>query len=171
MAAAWAGTLPVMHASPWTARVGETVGWWVLLSALWVATAPSTGGAELAAGVVAGLACALAAPAARHAVGARWRLRARWLRRLPRVAARIPVEAALVLAMPWRPDRTAVHEVALGPEPDPATAAGRRALAVLGLSVAPGSVVLDVRPGPGSADRIVLHRVPGHRASGGRAGS
>ncbi|MDQ4116767.1 MAG: hypothetical protein M3235_07350, partial [Actinomycetota bacterium] len=58
----------------------------------------------------------------------------------------------------------AVREVRLPPEPDPPTAAGRRALAELGLSATPGSVVLDVRSDEDGAERVVLHRVAGRPA-------
>lgn len=151
--------------------VGEALAWWLVLAALFVATAPSTGRAEVVAGVVSAVPCALAAPAVRHAIGARWRWRRRWLRRVPGLLARVPGETVAVLARPLRPGSgSGVRTIRLPPEPDPAVASGRSALAALGLSATPGSVVLDIRSAGDGGDRILLHRLAGRPAPGEEAG-
>lgn len=135
--------------------LAEILLWWVLTTAVWLATVTSFTAAEILAAVVCTLPGAVAARAARQANGGQWRLRIGWLRLIPIVLRDVPVQAVQV----WRYALTArrrgvISTVTLPADPEP-VAAARRAVAVLAFATTPGSVVIDSVPG----EEILLHRV------------
>ncbi|MBO0866015.1 MAG: Na+/H+ antiporter subunit E [Mycobacterium sp.] len=137
------------------AALAEILLWWLLTTAIWLATVTSFTAAEMLAAVVCTLPAAVAARAARQANGGQWRLRIGWLRVIPIVLRDVPVQAAQV----WRYALTArrrgvISTVTLPADPEP-VAAARRAMAVLAFATTPGSVVVDSVPG----GEMVLHRV------------
>lgn len=148
-------------------RFVEVASWWVILSCLWLITASSVSEAEVVAGVVLSVPCALAAVGARRAVGASWRLRPGWIRCLLPLPAKAMADAWRILAaVARRPlvagDRGRLVEVVVAEDDDSDRAAARRALALLALSYSPGSLVVD------SADhRMTLHVLTEDRARRG----
>lgn len=139
--------------------LAEILSWWVLTTAIWLATVTSLTLAEILVAVAATLPCAVAARSARQANGGHWRLRIGWLRLLPIVVREVPVQAVQVWAYALTPRRRGViSEVDLPAEPEP-VAAARRAVAVLAFATTPGTVVVDSDPGERT---ILLHRVRPH---------
>lgn len=131
------------------AHVGEVLAWWVVLFGVWLATLSVFPPAELVAGAVSALPCAVAAVAGRRAMGATWRARRGWLRWLLPLPVAVLVEAARMLVVPLRGRRGSVgrvREVALHPDPDATTAETHRALATALLATTPGAFVVDTRP-------------------------
>jgi hypothetical protein len=129
------------------ARLLETLAWWPPLCGLWLLTLSAFSVAELLAAVALALPCAAAATVARRAAGASWRVRTSWARWLiPLPAAVLADTVRVLLAVLHRPvvagARGQLRRVTLHPESDPARAAGQRALAVVALSLPPGSVVV-----------------------------
>jgi multisubunit Na+/H+ antiporter MnhE subunit len=145
------------------ARLIETLVWWVALCGLWLLTLSTFPTPELVAAVVVALPCAAAATVARRAVGASWRVRpgwARWLRPLPVAVLADTVRVlAVVLRRPVvRAERGRLLRVVPHPESDARYAATQRALAVIALSLPPGSVVVGADDAPGrDGDELLLH--------------
>lgn len=149
------------------ARLIETLVWWVALCGLWLLTLSTFPIPELVAAVAVALPCAAAATVARRAVGASWRVRPGWARWLPPLPAAVLADTARVLtAVLRRPvvraERGRLLRVAPHPESDARYAATQRALAVIALSLPPGSVVVgadpDRDPDPGrDRDELLLH--------------
>ncbi|WP_329063650.1 hypothetical protein [Amycolatopsis sp. NBC_01480] len=140
---------------------GEVAVWWFGLAALWLVTLSTPALPELLAGAVAALTAAVAAVAARHALGGRWRPKRswwRWVAALPVAAVR---ESALALRTVFRdPTAGGFEEVALPDEPGPVREA-RLAAAALVLGCTPGTMVVS-----GGSRVLLVHRLPG---SGTRA--
>ena len=142
-------------------RIVETLVWWPLLCGLWLLTLSTFPREELVAAVVLSLPCAAAAGVARRAVGASWRPRASWARWLPPLPGAVFADTGRVLLQVPRGPGTGVargrlQQVRLPEERDPARAAAQRALAVIALSMPPGSVVVGAgdRSDP---DELTLH--------------
>jgi hypothetical protein len=132
----------------------EVVAWWVVGVLVWWATVSPISVPETVAAALCAPACALAARAARRAVGARWRVRARWLRWLGALPQAVVADTTRLARLWWgRPDAGGtVQEATLDPSSDPAVATTHRALAAAVLSAAPGSVVMEVE-----GDELRLH--------------
>jgi multisubunit Na+/H+ antiporter MnhE subunit len=145
------------------ARLIETLVWWVALCGLWLLTLSTFPIPELVAAVVLALPCAAAATVARRAVGASWRVRpgwARWLLPLPAavLADTVRVLAAVLRRPLVRAERGRLLRVGPRPESDARYAATQRALAVIALSLPPGSVVVGADDDPGrDGDELLLH--------------
>jgi multisubunit Na+/H+ antiporter MnhE subunit len=139
-------------------RVVEPLLWWAVLVGTWLLTLSTFPVAELVAGAVAALPCAVAAGAARRAVDGRWRVRRRWLRWLVRLPVAVVADAVRVLALPLRRRSRLgsgrIRTVRLDPDGGAPAEDAHRALATAVVSMAPGSVVVDDRPGERA---LVLH--------------
>src|SRR5437870_3750982 len=93
--------------SRFTSRGGELVEvlcWWAALLGCWMVTTTSVTWAELVAGAVLALPCAVCAHLARRAYGARWSPDPRWLTWLLALPAGVARDTALVarLLLPGR---------------------------------------------------------------------
>jgi multisubunit Na+/H+ antiporter MnhE subunit len=136
---------------------GEIVLWWVLTSAVWLATLSSLTPGELAVAAACTLPCAVVARLARRANGGYWRFRIGWLSWLPIVLRDVlvqTVQAWLYTLIPQR--RCAVMAAVAMPAEDERVAAGRRAVATLSFATTPGTVVCD---SDSSTGRVLLHRL------------
>ena len=135
----------------------EVLLWWAFLVLVYLATLNSFSYAELIVSIVLAVPCAMAARAGRHAAGARWSMRAgwlRWLRALPWAVAHDTVAMLALTARPDRPDEDRFDEVELAGSN---ARAGWEAAATTVLSSTPGSVVVE---GSDEHDRLVVHTVP-----------
>lgn len=132
--------------------------WWLVLGVFWLGTLTSFSIGELVTALVIAMPCAIAARAARLAIGQRWRVPAEW----PRVVARVPGSAvadtaALLtkgIASPKRL-RGRVYRVDL-PVSDADRLAGRQILGTLAVGATPGSFVID---SPVEREYLVVHDV------------
>ncbi len=129
------------------------LGWWVVLTLLWLALADSRRLDELVAAVAVGAAGATAAVLVRAQREVVLRPRARWVLEALRPLGRWPRDLwALARALPSRPAGRIVEEPFEATGEDPRSAA-RRALAVVGGSLAPNVIVVGI-----DAERGVLVR-------------
>lgn len=133
--------------------------WWAAAVAIWALTLSSVPDTELITAAACGLPSALAARAARKALGGRWRPRLRWAAWLLPLAVAVPADTARLLAVTIRRIITGEHpgelqeiQMPAGEPGDVATA--RHALAVLTVSASPGTFVVDSDP---EEDKIVIH--------------
>jgi hypothetical protein len=153
-------------------RFVETLVWWVVLCGLWLLTLSTFPTPELVAAVAVSLPCAASATVARRAVGASWRVRPGWARWLPPLPVAVLADTVRVLAAVLRRpvvrgERGRLLRVAPRPESDKRYAATQRALAVVALSLSPGSVVVGAANDPdrddgegdgdGDGDELLLH--------------
>ncbi|MEZ0362205.1 hypothetical protein ACAG26_00670 [Mycobacterium sp. pUA109] len=141
----------------------ETLLWWLVTTAVWLATLTTVTPPEVLLAAVCTAPCAVLARAARRDNGGQWRFRAGWLRWAARVLAELPGQAAQVwryALVPAQRRRSTIGPVPLpgGPEP---VAAARRAAAVLALATTPATVVLDANP---RTRRLAVHRIGPHPA-------
>lgn len=142
---------------PLVRAVAETLLWWVVTAAVWVASLSAFTGAKLLVGVICTLPCALVARPARRANDGDWRFPARWLTWLPTVLRDIAAQTVTVWLYALIPSRRHAELTTLRlPEEDDPTAAGRRATAALSFSTTPGTVVCSASERDGT---LVLHRV------------
>jgi hypothetical protein len=141
-------------------RLAVAVGQWLTVAALYLGFAGSAETAEAGAAAVAGTLIVGFIFWCRHARTAAVRVRASWLRILPRVLRALCAEAvvvggALLRALPAGVRAAgAMRSQPFDPDGHSAPAAGRRALAVLAASAAPDGYVVAV-----SADSLLLHRL------------
>ena len=143
-------------------RIVEVVVWWALLLGVWLLTLAAFSVAELVAGTVAALPCAVLAAMGRQAVGGEWRVRPGWLRWLVPLPLAILSDTYLVLmaALRRRPRSGRLGEVRLRPERTKRVARAQQAIATTVLSAAPRTLVVDVRPDEGV---LVVHPLVGGR--------
>ena len=136
---------------PPVAAAAEVLWWWLAACGVWLLTLSSVNAAELVVSLACALPCGLAARAARIALGARWRLRPRWVWWLAPLVVALFVDAARVLLLAVRRhdvEREAGRLVDV-PLPDGETedvASGRAALATLVMSTTPGTLVVQGDP-------------------------
>jgi hypothetical protein len=129
------------------------LGWWVVLTVLWLALADSRRLEEVAAAVLVGALGATAAIAVRRHRDVMLHPRPRWVLAALRPLLRWPHDlAALAVALVRRPSGRIVEEPFGATGEDPRCAA-RRALAVAGGSLAPNAIVIGI-----DADRGVIVR-------------
>jgi multisubunit Na+/H+ antiporter MnhE subunit len=132
--------------------------WWVVLLALWMELVSSTDWSYLFVGLGTSAAAAGSALLAHHSMQQRYSLDRRWARWFVPAVGSIVGDTLRLTRLLFRPaaERSAgtLREVRL-PREGPRRAAGRRALAVVVLGLAPGSYVVDV-----SGDRLLLHELP-----------
>jgi multisubunit Na+/H+ antiporter MnhE subunit len=149
--------------------VAEVLVWWAILVLVWLGTLNAFSYEELAVAALLAAPCAIAARLGRRAAGARWSVRAGWVRWLPHLPWAIVHDTVAMLAVAVRPDRPGADdfdELPLANESAKARQAGHEALATATLSAAPGSVVVDANE---AHDRLVVHTVPIHQTGLRRA--
>jgi hypothetical protein len=129
------------------------LGWWVALTVLWLALADSRRLEEVVAGVLVGALGATVAVVVRAQREVVLRPRPRWVLQAMRPGLRWPRDlVALSRALVRRPGGRIVEEPFEATGEDPRSAA-RRALAVVGGTLAPNSIVIAI-----DADRGVVVR-------------
>lgn len=146
--------------SPEVVRV-EVLAWWPLLFGLWLLTLSSMSVAESVTAAIAALLCAVIARAGRRASRVRWRPRPAWVRWFALVPAAVCADTVRVFGVAarmvfGRPAPQRWRRIELPAERSIARADARRAAAVLALSAAPGSFVVDASPdGPLEVHTVV----------------
>jgi hypothetical protein len=131
---------------------------WTGLTGLYLVLAGQLAISEMTAGLLAGLAAAALSLALRAAAEPRLRLRAPWHRLVPRLALAVlrdvnRVAAALAKAV-IAGHAGSIQIQPVAPAGDTAAGVGRRALAMLLVSVAPNGYVLESRRA-----ELTLHRL------------
>lgn len=140
----------------------EAAGWAAVAFGFWVVTLSTVPAAELVVAGICALLCGVAAVAARWAIEESWSFDPKWLGPLWRLPAALFTDAGQVLAAPWRQllprHRTPgdFEVVPTGAGGDSARARGRRALAVLAVSVTPGTYAVDI---DGRSGDLLVHRL------------
>ncbi len=141
--------------------------WWVLLTLLWVELVSSSSLPEIVLGVCCGAIAAGAALLGRTEQNRQYRFRLQWLRWFvlaAPAAVRDTLRVARLLLRPRAEREAGTLRLVRLPNEDDALRAGRRALAVLALGVAPGSYVVDAEH-----DELLIHELPGGKpGSAGR---
>ncbi|MDQ1632685.1 MAG: hypothetical protein QOG60_1314 [Frankiaceae bacterium] len=137
--------------------------WWVVLLALWMELVSSTDWSYLFVGLGTSAVAAGSALLAHHSMQQRYSMDWRWARWFVPAAASILGDTLRLTRLLFAPaaERAAgtLREVRL-PREGPRRAAGRRALSVVVLGLAPGSYVVDVE-----GDRLLLHELPNSSTS------
>jgi hypothetical protein len=133
--------------------------WWVVLLAFWFLLVSSTDGQYLIVGLAVSALSSLAALLAHDTLHERYALDPRWLLWFLHAVPSTVLDTIRLTRLQFRPaaERGAgsLRELRLPPE-GPRRAAGRRALAVVVLGLAPGSYVANIE-----GDRVLLHELPG----------
>lgn len=148
-----------MHSRILWLAAAELLWWWGACVGIWLLTLSSVTVPELTVATACGLPCALAARAARRAVGGAWLPRPGWVAWLVLLPGAVVADtgrlaAVLPRAARRRLDPGRLRDIPLpGSEPDP-VAAAHRALASLVVSASPGTVVVDSDPEEG---RLMVH--------------
>jgi multisubunit Na+/H+ antiporter MnhE subunit len=132
--------------------------WWVVLFALWMELVSSTDWSYALVGLGCGAVAAGAALLAHSTMEQRYAVDVRWLGWFARAVPGSVADTLRLGRLLFRPaeERAAgsVREVRL-PQEGPRRAAGRRAVAVVVLGLAPGSYVVDAVD-----DRVLVHMLP-----------
>jgi multisubunit Na+/H+ antiporter MnhE subunit len=153
-------------------RVASFLIWWALLMAFWVWTDDSVALPELLVGAVAAALGALLAEVVQYQADTHVRIRAEWVAPAFRLPVEIVRDLGVVLRALWRrllcgeEPRSGFVEVPVRPGGDAVDDVTRRALIMVGTSVAPNTLVLGIE-----RDRevmIVHHLVLPDVVSGGR---
>jgi multisubunit Na+/H+ antiporter MnhE subunit len=133
--------------------------WWVLLTVLWLELVSSSSLGEIVTGIACAAVSAAAALLAHATMDRRFAVDVRWLRWFAIALPASVGDTARLARLLFRPaDERAggrLREVRL-PLEGPRRAAGRRAVAVLALGLAPGSYVVAIE-----GRRLLLHELPG----------
>lgn len=124
----------------------EVAVWWVSGTGVWLLGLSSVTVSDLVLGILAAFVGALIGAAGRRLVGGDWRPRARWVMQVPRVAVAIFAETATVLAAAPRGGPGAERRISVPREGCEGVRDAREALTTIGVSVSPGSYVVDVDP-------------------------
>jgi hypothetical protein len=142
----------------------EIVLWWAALTVCELMLISAVDRYELLAAVGLGLAGGLVATFARTAQPSSWRLRFQWLGWLPLLPVRVVADTARVLLAAARGETGSWRDAAIAhAQGDDAGARGARAVGAIAMSLAPGSVVLDVNAATGVARLHALGSVGGSR--------
>ncbi len=132
--------------------------WWVVLLALWMELVSKNDWSYLIVGLGTSAVAAGSALLAHHSMQQRYALDRAWARWFVPAVGSILGDTLRLARLLFRPtaERAAgsLREVRL-PREGPRRAAGRRALSVVVLGLAPGSYVVDV-----TDDRLLLHELP-----------
>lgn len=137
----------------------EFLFWEAACTGVWLLTVSSVSAPELVAALVCALPCAVLAVVARHAVEGSWHPRAAWARWLLPLPVAVVADAGrvlrlAVLALVGRPiPEGDVRTLRLTHDRAGAVWRARQSTAVLLVTAAPGTVVLDVDPD--SAETVV----------------
>jgi multisubunit Na+/H+ antiporter MnhE subunit len=140
-------------------RLRRFLIWWVVLTLLWMELVSSTNWAYFTVGLGCAALASLAALLAHSTMEQRYAVDWRWLRWF---AAALPgtvrdtVRLAGVLFRSAEVRGAGRMRTLEFPAEGPRRAAGRRAVAVMVLGLAPGSYVVDVQ-----GNRLLLHEMPG----------
>ncbi len=141
--------------------------WWVLLTLLWVELVSSSSLPEIVLGVCCGAIAAGAALLGRTEQNRQYRFRLQWLRWFvlaAPAAVRDTQHLARLLLRPRAEREAGTLRLVPLPDEDEALRAGRRALVVLALGIAPGSYIVDAEH-----DELLIHELPsGKPRSAGR---
>jgi multisubunit Na+/H+ antiporter MnhE subunit len=129
----------------------EVLAWCPLLFGLWLLTLASVSIAESIAAGISAVLCAVIARAGRRASRVRWHPDPGWLRWFALLPIAICVDTVRVFAIAvrmafGRPAPQRWDRIELPADRSTARADARRAAAVLALSTAPGSFVVDAPP-------------------------
>lgn len=141
-------------------RLLEGVLWWAACAGMWLLTLPSVPSPELVAAMASAVPCAVLAVLARHAVQGRWHARPGWLRWLLVAPVAVATDTVRVLGLAAgvlvgrRIPAGDLRRVQLTRDAEPGLWAGRQAAAVGLVSLAPGTLPLDVDAGSGE---LLLH--------------
>lgn len=138
----------------------EVVAWCPLLFGLWLLTLSSASVAESVTAGLASLVCAVVARSGRKASRVRWRPGPGWLRWFALLPVAVCADTVRIFAVAARMTlgRAAPEQwkrIELPGDRSKARADARRAAAVLALSTAPGSFVVDSPPD----EPLVVHTV------------
>jgi multisubunit Na+/H+ antiporter MnhE subunit len=141
------------------AGVLEIAWWWGACTGIWLLTLSSVTLPDLITAAGCGLLCAVAARAARRAMGGRWRPRLAWLAWLPPLLASVAADEIRVMALAARrlagaADPGRFKEVAMPAGERADVAAAHRAAAIMTVSATPGTFVADADPEEG---KLVIH--------------
>ncbi|MFF0500148.1 hypothetical protein ACFYU5_27360 [Nocardia aobensis] len=139
--------------------VAEAAAWWLICVLIWQATVTVAAWEEVIAAAILALPCAVAACAARRAIGGSWRPPAQLPRWVTRTALAVLRDSAGALALVARGRRPAGRftELLLPATGSTAQRDGREAVATILLSATPGSLVVYSDP---EHSRIRLHTLP-----------
>ena len=149
-----------MGLRPLLPRGLELIWWWGALVGIWLITLSSVDLSEVMVSAICALPCALAALAARPAMGARWAPRLRWLGWAAPLLAAVMADAGRVLTLPPRRAVNAQRwdgefRTTSLPENEPTeTSLARRALATMIVSATPATFVVDADP---EQSRLLVH--------------
>jgi multisubunit Na+/H+ antiporter MnhE subunit len=141
-------------------HVPEIVFWVAACTGTWLLTLSSVSTSELVTGPVCALPCAVLAVAARYAVRRSWRPRIGWLRWLLPLPVAVVADTGRVLgvaarALLGRPVPSGqLRTIGLPHDRTAAVRRARQAAAVLLVTAAPGTLVIDIDP---EDDDAVLH--------------
>lgn len=133
--------------------------WWVVLTLLWLELVSSTNWAYLLVGLGCAAVASLAALLAHSTMDQRYAVDLRWARWFASALPGTLRDTGRLARLMFRPadergaGRTRTFDL---PHEGPRRAAGRRAVAVVVLGLAPGSYVVDVQ-----GDRLLVHELPG----------
>lgn len=139
----------------------RTIGWWAALFAVYLLLAGKTSGAELVAGAALAVIATIALTKVRLESGARFELKAAWLRPLASVPWQTLRDCFVVLAADCaRVFRSRgsgrFSEREFNPGGKDSASSTRRAVVVAAVSVAPNSIVLGIDR---EAHRLLLHEL------------
>ena len=147
---------------PLTRRAASWLGWWVLLTGLWVAVDDSIGLAELGAGAGAPALGALVAEVAGYQAATRFRMRTGWLAPAFRLPGQVLSDTVIAFAALWRlctrgeqPD-SGFREIPTRFGDDSDEGDTRRMLLVGANSLAPNTIVLGIDR---DRDVMVVHQL------------
>jgi hypothetical protein len=130
--------------------IGYWLACWVLLVGYYFLLVAKPSWAETSAAIVGAALAATAVLVTKRAGELRFQVRAPWLARLGRLPWRVLADSGLVLAALWRqlivrrPVRGSFRTIPFDPGGQDPASAGRRALVIMGMSLAPNSYVVGM---------------------------
>lgn len=164
-------TRPRMTPVPAARRVGSFVVWWILLMSLWVLLDDSIALAELLAGAGAAALGAVLAELVQYQASTQFRMRIGWLVPALLLPGQVVRDLVVVSRALWRrivhgeqPDSD-VRELPVRFGDDTPEGVTRRALLVVGRSIAPNSFVLGLDQ---ERDVMVVHQLVADKPRGRR---
>ena len=139
------------------------LGWWAVAMVTWLLVTSTIAGSEAIVGVGASAIAATFAELVRTNVSPKFRPRARWLWKARRLPWRMVSDTALVMASLWghvtrtRQARGSFRAIPFRHgDPEDPTDVARRALAEIGVSLTPNTVVVGIDP---SRDLLLVHEL------------
>lgn len=138
-------------------RIATFAVWWAVLFGVWLVLVDSLAHPEVAGGVIAAIPAALIALGVSNASSGRFRVRLRWLGALRGVPLSILRDTGILALALWRrlahgeQPPSSFRSISTPMSGEDAEAAGRRALAIAGTSVAPNTFVVGIDRERGAA--------------------